>query len=641
MIQFKNNFNKTSFFTILKRLALLLIIFMLSRIIFLISNLRYFSGLSFIDIFNIFVGGLRFDLSAILMLNAAFVILMLIPLKFAYHYIYQRVLLILFFIVNLMALLVNFVDIVYFRFTFKRTTSDIFKYIGVGGDFDKLIPQFFRDFWFIPFLWLVFIFLFIYINIKIKSEDSFIKSNGLIFKRLLIYIIFVGLTVLGIRGGIQLRPIDIINAGEYASSKNTSLVLNSPFTIIKTMGLASLENINYYTDEKLLNEIYTPIHKSDTADIVLGKKNVVIIILESFSKEHIGALNNIKAYSGFTPFLDSLIAESYVTEAYANGKRSIEGIPAILAGIPTLMNEAYITSMYAGNKINSLASLLKSEGYYTSFYHGGTNGTMGFESFTKIAGFDAYNGRTQYNNEADYDGKWGIFDEPYLQYYSKQLSESKQPFFSGIFTLSSHHPYSVPEKYKGKFKKGKLEIQQSIMYADYSLKKFFETASKESWFNNTIFVITADHTSESFYSYYQNDVGMYAIPIIYYVPGNDNIRNYKVKLTQQIDIMPSVLGLLGYKSDYFCFGRNIFNSKVNSFNVSYLNNEYQLIKDDFMLKFDGKNSKSLYNIKTDSLLKNNLINSDLINKSKSERFLKAVIQQYNRSLINNKMIIDK
>jgi phosphoglycerol transferase MdoB-like AlkP superfamily enzyme len=513
--------------------------------------------------------------------------------------------------------------------------------MGVGGDFDKLLPQFLKDFWFIPIFWILSIWLFVFLNNKINFSGSYNKSLKSNLLHIFVFIIIIFSTVIGIRGGFQLRPLDIINAGKYSNSKNIPLVLNTPFTIIKTIGLPVLQKKEYYSNDVELNKIYSPFHLRNSISKDTSNYNVVIVIFESLSQEHIGALNNTKDYSGFTPFLDSLIKKSYVTSGFANGKRSIEGIPAILASIPTLMNEAYITSMYAGNKINSLASLLRSEGYNTSFFHGGSNGTMGFESFAKVAGFNSYYGRNQYNNETDYDGKWGIFDEPYFQYFANKLNETKQPFFSTIFTLSSHHPYTVPEKYKGKFKKGKLEIQESIMYADFSLRKFFETASKMPWFNKTIFVITADHTSEAYFDYYQNNIGMYSIPIIYYIPNNDSIRFTEKKLSQQTDIMPTVLGLVNFKGNYFSFGNDIFDSTQPNFSISYLNNEYQILKDGFVLRFDGKNSTALYNFKKDSLLKNNLINININQKVKLETFTKAVIQQYNNNMINNRMTNEK
>jgi phosphoglycerol transferase MdoB-like AlkP superfamily enzyme len=633
----KSSYN--SYQTVLLHITILISLFTISRIIFYIANLKYFKGIEVLEFLKIFTGGIRFDIASIFMVNSVYILMQLIPFNIKFTKAYQKLALLLFYITNSIALMLNFIDVIYFRFTFKRTTSDIFNYIAVGGDFDKLIPQFIADFWYIFIIILVFIIALVKISGLIHLNYLPVQGRKNYVYQFLFFIIAIFFLIIGVRGGLQLKPIDIINAGKYAENKNVPLVLNTPFTIIKTIGLPVLRKKNYFNKTEELNAIYHPVVINDTSQ-QFRKLNVVVIILESFSQEHIGALNNIKGYTGFTPFLDSLIQRSVYVKGFSNGKRSIEGIPAILAGIPTLMNEAYITSMYAGNKINSLASLLKTKGYNTSFFHGGSNGTMGFDAFTKLAGFDSYYGRNQYNNEKDYDGKWGIFDEAFLQNYANQLNAMPQPFLSSVFTLSSHHPYTVPEKYKGKFKKGHLEIQESIMYADYSLKKFFETASKMSWFDSTLFVITADHTSEAYIDYYQNNIGMYAIPIIFFMP-NSNLSLNNSQIGQQIDIMPSVLDFLNFDKPYFSFGNSVFDSKKPHFNITYINGEYQLIKDDYVLKFDGEQSLSLYQINKDSLLKSNLINKDVSQRIKMESFIKAIIQQYNNSLIDNKMYPDK
>jgi len=187
-----------------------------------------------------------------------------------------------------------------------------------------------------------------------------------------------------------------------------------------------------------------------------------------------------KDKQSLTPFLDSLADKStQFVNAYANGKTSIKGIPAIVAGIPTLFDGSFTYSAYNANSFESIGSLLKKKGYSTSFYHGGNNGTMGFDVFAKAAGFDRYYGRNEYPNPVDYDGHWGIFDESFFQFFKAQLDQEKKPFATCFFSLSSHHPYTLPEKHKGRFKGNSLAIGASIQYADYALVQFFETAKKQ------------------------------------------------------------------------------------------------------------------------------------------------------------------
>jgi phosphoglycerol transferase MdoB-like AlkP superfamily enzyme len=372
----------------------------------------------------------------------------------------------------------------------------------------------------------------------------------------------------------------------------------------------------------------------------MNKKNVFVIILESFSVEHIGALNHKEGNlnSDFTPFLDSLAKKSIVFDGFANGKRSIEGIPAILASLPTWMTEDFITSQYATVKFNSLASILKEEGYSTSFFHGGKNGTMGFDVFSKSAGFDTYFGKNEYPDQSDFDGSWGISDEPYLQYIANTLNTMPEPFMGAVFTLSSHHPYKVPEKHKNRFRKGPLAIQETIMYADFALEQFFARASQMPWFKNTIFVITSDHTSEAYLPFYKNRVGQYAIPVIFYDPDSDTAMHQK-SIVQQTDIMPTVLDMLNYNKPFVAFGSSALRSDEPRFSLSYLNGNYQLLKDGYCWQTDHSISSVLYNFENDSLLSTDVSAAKKDIAKEMDLLLKSVIQQYNNRIIGNKLTV--
>jgi phosphoglycerol transferase MdoB-like AlkP superfamily enzyme len=261
---------------------------------------------------------------------------------------------------------------------------------------------------------------------------------------------------------------------------------------------------------------------------------------------------------------------------------------------------------------------------------------MGFDKFAKKAGFAAYYGRKEYNNEKDYDGKWGIWDEKFLQYIDQKLNTFKQPFLASIFTLSSHHPYSIPPQYAGLFRKGNLPIQQAVMYADFSLRKFFKTAATMPWYKNTLFVISADHTSEAWLPQYQTRVGEFRIPILFFKPGS-NLVGIKDKVVQQTDILPSVLDYLHFKGKFISFGNSVFDSTATRFNVTFLNDSYQIVQGDYAMHYDGKSIRALYNYKKDPLLKTNLMDTYRGKTKEMETVLKAVIQQYNNRMINNKL----
>jgi phosphoglycerol transferase MdoB-like AlkP superfamily enzyme len=623
------------------RLLVMLIIFTLSRICFYLFNLHYFSNLGFGESMRLFFLGLRFDLSAILMINLPVLFFNSIPFKIRYNNVYQIFIWGFFYVVNVFALMINSIDLIYFRFTLKRLTADIFSYIGVGGDYNKLIPQFLHDFWYVVIIWIFLSLLLIYLALRFSVAAPRGKSKGkslqYLFVHSLLFVIILFFTIIGIRGGTQLRPIGIITAGNYTNAKNIPLLLNTPFSIIRTIGHGSLETFKYYKKEDQLEKVYSPVHKPKAGSF--RKLNVMIIILESFSREHVGSLNKELEngeYKGFTPFLDSLSKHSFVLNGFANGKTSIQGIPAVLSGIPSLMNESFIQSSYSTDRMQSLAALLKRNGYVSSFFHGGTNGTMGFDSYTKMTGFDHYFGRSEYHNETDYDGKWGIRDEEFFQFTKRTMDHLPQPFMVTIFSLSSHHPYFVPTKYAHKFRKGKLPIQESIMYADYSLSRFFESAKKMPWYKNTLFVLTADHTSEGYYPYYQTDAGQYAIPILFFRP-DDQLKGVSGEIAAQTDIMPSVLDYLNFNKDFLSFGNSVFDTAVPHFSVHYISGCYGLIKDGYLLEFNGIQTTAFFNLNNDKLQKSNLVEKHLPIMKSLEDFLKAYLQQYNNRLIENRL----
>jgi glucan phosphoethanolaminetransferase (alkaline phosphatase superfamily) len=619
---------------LIKRLGIAFLAFTICRILFYSFNNIHFSDVSI----DLFFYGIRFDIVAIAFIYSPLILLHLIPLPFKNFKWFYSLATITFYTLNTLAIAINLIDVAYFDFTLKRTTTDFFGMVGTGDDFFKLLPHYIIDFWYNYLLFAGLLIISWFLNKKFcrsnKEHQSFDKKDYLF--QSIIFIVFSTLTIFGMRGGFQYKPIDIVNAGQYAKAQNIPIVLNTPFTIIKTILVNNIESITYYSDEKV-EEIYTP------KTIINGNgyhkgKNVVLVILESFAKEYVGGFNKGK---GYTPFIDSLLNESYVfTNAYANGSRSIEALPCLLAGIPQLMAEPYVLSNYAGNQIQGFPEILKEDGYNTSFYHGGANGTMGFNGFVGVAGIDNYFGLNEYPfQEKDYDGLWGIFDEPYLQYFASELNNKQEPFFSSVFTVSSHHPYTIPKGYTGKFPKGTLPLHETIGYTDFALKRFFKTAQKMPWFKNTIFVFTADHSSQSNTPIYKTRLGRFAVPVFIYDPSN-NLQGENPNIFQHIDISPTILGLISSDKKIISFGNNAL-SNNDKFAIQYVNSTYQIATEENFLIFDGEKTSDFYNLKTDSLLTNNLLGKlttkQKVEKDKLENKLKAIIQQYNNRLINNQL----
>lgn len=619
---------------VLKQITLVFVLYTICRLLFVIFNKSYFQDLSFTELIPILFFGLRFDAFSICAINALYVLLAILPFKFYYHKLYQKSLSIIFISTNTLGILLNCIDFAYFPFNQKRTSYDAMN-LAFGGEseFGKLLPQFLMQFWYVVLIFISLIFILIKFHNRLKKNQILqpiafnLKTATVQF---LIFCLLGGFTFLGIRGGLQRIPIMLIDAAAYCKPNHIPVLINTPFSVIKSAELTEMNTLTLMTENEQ-KQTYTPIHHPDTIAKPI-KTNICIIILESFSKEYTG-IGNRKSY---TPFLDSLMSQSVVyTNAFANGKTSINGIPAIIASMPCFTENHYLNSMYSNNKLQTLPNLLKEKGYSSVFFHGGTNGTMNFNSFAPLAGYDSYFGRTEYNHDEDYDGQWGIWDEPFLSKTVTEISKLQTPFFSSIFTLSSHNPYKVPQKYKGKFPKGNLEIIESIGYADYALKHFFAEAKKQNWFNNTLFVITADHTAESKDPFYSNLIGQYMVPIIFYYPGTP--PQLKTKPVQQIDIMPAILDFLNYDQPYYSFGRSMKCDSVQP--VIYYNSpSFYCIKDSVFYIMNNYKFVEAYNYQIDSLLTKNIL--DKTKTTELEKFCRAYIQTYVNDVINNKTYYD-
>ncbi|MEI8137948.1 MAG: LTA synthase family protein, partial [Bacteroidota bacterium] len=422
-------------------------------------------------------------------------------------------------------------------------------------------------------------------------------------------------------------PIDIVNAGSVTIPEEIPIVLNTPFTLIKSVSQETVPNYSFY-DETFLKANYNPVHYYK--DSTFKKQNVIVLILESFSKEY----TKLGTGKDLTPFLDSLMDQSLMfTNAYSNGSKSIEGIPAILSSLPSLMDNPFINSIYTNNVQTSFASLLRKEGYSTAFFHGGINGTMNFDNWAPSAGYANYFGKNEYNNNDDFDDFWGVWDEPFLQFSIKKMSELKAPFHSAIFTLSSHHPYFVPKKYKNKFKKGPLENSESIRYADYSLKQFFETAKKQAWYNNTLFILCADHASLSKHKFFSNVVGNQSIPIVFFKPDN-SLKGKNNTVFSQMDILPSALNLMGYNKPFFALGKSFLDTTIHK-SYFYANSTHYVYNDSMLFSFSQTELKSVINYKRDSTLYFQLLKKYPEIENKISQDFKVFIQSYNQNLINN------
>lgn len=625
------------------------VVYFIARVIYLSVNYSYFiSGLTITQAWEMFRGSLVFDTSAIFYTNILYAVLILFPIHYKETHTYQMICKWVFIVVNGLTLIMNLADSVYFQYTMRRTTSTVFSEFGNENNIGHIVGVELLQHWYLVIIAAIIIFGMwkLYVSPTLKwKQQSWWRYD---ITQLISLAAIAPFCVAGIRGGFAtaVRPITISNANQYVDRPiEAALVLNTPFSLIRTIGKNVFVTPSYFNNEKEMAAIFTPIHNPKPA-FAFKKKNVVVFIIESFGREYIGALNkdlDNGKYKGYTPFVDSLIQHSVTFKySFCNGRKSIDGMPSILSGIPMFI-EPYFLTPASMNHLSGLADILGNKGYYSAFFHGAQDGSMGFQAFARTTGFKSYLGREEFdadkrfNGDKDFDGTWAIWDEPFLQFYCAKMNEMKQPFCTALFTASSHHPYVVPDKYKKVFKEEGIVIHKCIRYTDYSLRRFFDKAKTQSWFKNTIFVITSDHTNLSDHAQYQTDLGGFCSPIIIYDPSGELKPGIRDAVAQQIDIMPTVLGILGYDKPYLSFGCDLFNTPAKeTYAVNYLNGIYQYVKYGYVLQFDGEKTKAVYSLK-DKLMKHNLIGK-VAEQAKMELELKAIIQQYMERMNTNRLL---
>ncbi len=643
----------------LLNLALVYVVYEVCRFVYLFENWNtYSANLSWKSLGEILRGGWMFDTSAILYTNALYILLMILPLQWKETDLWQRVARWVFIVFNSICIVINLADAVYFQYTGRRTTVTVFSEFGNEHNLGSIFGIEILRHWYLVLVGAVLIYGLWKLYFLPSGRATRLVRRPFLVGNLAIYyavhilclVIFVPLCVFGMRGGATtaVRPITISNANQYVDRPlEAALVLNTPFSLIRTIDKPIFTVPDYYPADEL-DRIYSPVHApSDSA--IVRRKNVVVLIVESFGREYIGGFNKWLDgghYKGYTPFVDSLMQHSTTfLYSYCNGRKSIDGMPSILSGIPMFVEPFFLTPA-SMNNVSGIAGELRKKNYFTAFFHGAENGSMGFQAFARATGFERYYGRTEYNEDKrfngdeDFDGTWAIWDEPFLQFYAEKMSEFKQPFMTALFTASSHHPYVIPDRYKQKYPEEGIVIHKCIRYTDNALRRFFDTAKTKPWYKNTLFVITSDHTNQSDHDYYQTDLGGFCSPIIFFDPSGELKPGMRNAIAQQIDIMPTVLGYLGYDRPFVAFGCNLFNTPdENTWAVNYLNGIYQYIKGDYLLQFDGQKTKALYRFRTDLLLKDNLAARLPEVRQSMEHEVKAIIQSYMTRMTTNSLVI--
>lgn len=633
----------------LYRLALVYVVLMLTRVAFFIYNSDLIGSVEGGEWWSLLCGSLKFDTVSMLYINAPFILFSLLPLRLRERGWWQKSLFWYYFIVNaLFVVVVNMADGVYYHYAQKRFDAEEI-FFAENGNTPLLLVRFLVEnplmaLWgigLIALLWFGY-------RRRLKVEPVF-AGVWYYVSGVVVFLAAVGLAVGGIRGGFtrMTRPITLSNAALYSDSPaKMTLILSNPFCIIRTMSTGD-KYPSYFSEEELA-DIYSPEHfptpRAEGDIAPLKGRNVVLFIMESFSAEHSAYLcpevYEGSEQQGFTPFLDSLMQQGYCfRQMYANGKRSIQALPAVWSSIPSFKSP-FANMAQAVAEQCALPEILASQGYSTHFFCGSDHGSMGFGAYARMAGIENLYSRQTYierRGSDDFDEFWGIWDEEFIDYMGEVLSEQGEPFFSTIFTLSSHHPFVVPERYADSLPEGYTPNHRCVAYVDDALRKFFTKYGSQEWFRNSVFVFVADHvSSEKYAPKTKVSPGDYHTFGFIYAP-ESALQGECADVVSQIDIMPTLLGLMGNEQPYFAFGRDIFSEPQRQvMSVNYDNSCFQAITADYMVRFDEQRVIGVF-AREDELCEENLVGK--VDVTALERELKAMIQSYGERIAAKNYLI--
>ena len=607
------------------------------RALFWLINREYFTGLPPATLLSAFLHGLRFDLAGLLLLNSVFLVLYMWPRPdLTGHRLSAGLLRLLFLVTNGAFLIVGITDAEYFQFSNRRIN---FQSMAVLPELLAQGAELLR--WYavdaVGIALMLVLLTLVYNRIERRRPDP---ATGIVGS-ILLFLAALILALPGARGGWQNKPLIPANAFALGHPRAAQLILNTPFAVLRTAHQNRIQARRDFTDDRALQQILQPVRLPAASGASLEqpfRPHIFIIILESFASEYLSSSVHPK---GFAPFVSGLGKEGVTwPETYANGRRSIDALMSIFGGLPNLMDQAFITSDYQTNRLNGLPALLKQAGYRTDFFHGGREGTMFFDAQAALLGFDRYVGAGSYPDQADDDGHWGIYDEPFLRFVLQQTDEAIRadpaPRLVGVFTLSSHHPYAVPPAYSGRFPRGTLDIHESIGYTDHALRRFFATARTYPWYRNSLFVITADHTSRTEAPEFAGETGGFRVPLIWYWPADPAglpLNRDPACVAQHVDIAPTLLDLMGLDDQPRPrFGRSLH--RQGPCRVVFYNARTWFLLSGDLLQTDGPAGARLYNRRQDPGLDRPL---DDHHAPSLARQLRALIQYHHNGLLQNRL----
>jgi phosphoglycerol transferase MdoB-like AlkP superfamily enzyme len=536
-----------------------------------------------VEILKSFVYGFKLDLSFASYISILPFALIAVSSFFKDEKIFKKIILVYSLFILVMISILSIVDIELFRWWGFRLDTTIFKYMSTPSEAwgtTAVSPRLLLCV-LLAISITVLYFLYIYLT---YPKNSYWGKGGIYHNILsaLLFLTLTGALFIPIRGGLQLAPMN--QSAVYYSNNPllNSTAINVAWNFVHSILEKTYSDSNPYviTDSKKAAETITQLYadSSKTAPLLRTKKpNVIFIIWESFTGK---VVKELGGKENVTPRFSKLIKEGVLfNHMFASGNRSDKGLVAILAGYPAQPTTSIITNPKKAMHLPAVSSVLKNNGYSTSFYYGGEPEFANIKSFLLNHDFEKLVTKNDFE-EKYWNSKWGAHDEIVLDRLLNDLGNTKEPFFSTLFTLSSHEPYDIPIAPVFPGTDNQTLFLNSLYYTDQCIGKFIEKAKKTSWWKNTLIVITADHG----HAYPGPNELPIHIPDEFKIPmlwlgGALNVKDTVIdKVGSQTDIAATLLSQLNIDHKQFTFSKDLLSPGSQDFAYYAFNNGLGYIK---------------------------------------------------------------
>lgn len=630
-------------------------IFWLSRIPFFLHNQELIGHIDTPTLASIMWHAVKFDLVPLAWFNILFILLRFLPFPALSRQPWIAISNTVYYITNSALIALNTIDIALFPFQGTRMRFHSMAQF-LDGNTASLLASYVAAYWWAYLLGMALIAMMVWCSRRsiILPATSASYSRGRILQRTGIFLLAGGLTFLAMRGKTgfepagKRQPLSMLDAStDVTVQSHANVLLNTPFCILKSLNPKDeLRPVRYFTDQELASLRTSVIMPADST--FMNGKNLMLIILESGATVFSDSLNIIPddAHRGLMPFFDSIVAKSLrVTHNIATGRRSSEGITSILGSFPNFEPFLFMRSPYTANKFDSFPRLLTDKGYSSAFFFGCSHGSYSIDPTAAAMGVQHLRTRESYPDDTRTDGAWGLFDHAMAEHAATDLSSMPQPFLGVWFTTSAHAPFKVPDNWRlDRYRTAETGMERAVEYTDMALERFFEIASQQPWYTNTIFVITADHGNREWPgTKYDTGYVQYHIPFVVYTPdGTIAPRRIDDRIMSQLDIGPTLLGLAGYPEPYVSIGCDILaGDQSQHYAINRFNSQYQIYGMRYMVTWDDTADKitGVYTPADDPFIGTPLEEYDRSEVEAMVTYAKALLQDATGRMIDNRMSI--